>query len=94
MSGHTPGPWHIGPGDKRIGSHYVNDASGRVIAEVYGGRADTAALLAAAPALAEALRDLYSLRSLIQRADGPEDDGVDAVLEAACAALAAAEVQP
>lgn len=57
MKAHSPGPWHVDL-DTAIAS--VKSADGKAVARCYQGDWD-AALIAAAPAMLEALRYIASL---------------------------------
>lgn len=78
MSGHTPGPWHVGP-------HYKSDVEsqhGRIcdcgITRGPNGEAN-ARLIAAAPDLLEALKEMVEWHGGVHGEDCPEDDTCDCI---------------
>lgn len=92
--GHTAGPWHVGDGGHQVCVVYAADGYAVADAKVYHGKHEgeasaNARLIAAAPALLGALREVLAV------ADGPRDEasimrGLQAI-EAARAAIAQAE---
>jgi hypothetical protein len=72
MSRHTPGPWAADPCD---GCVMVLSSDGETVATVHGGNEKTdsanAALIAAAPDMYAALRDLLSDAEAADMAQGP-----------------------
>jgi len=91
---HTPGPWSyrgsLGPHSNPhlLGPHVVENATGIQIAILNGWRSEVseanARLIAAAPALLEALRDMVNTLT-----DGPDESDIARVFSVARAAIAA-----
>jgi hypothetical protein len=93
--GHTPGPWEIaGPnGYGDIDGHRVRDPRGYILAVAIGDVPElspeaNARLIASAPDLLEALK---STTMLVRLKYGNLDADVNAIMDAALAAIAKAE---
>lgn len=99
MNTHTPGPWHAQPG-KLKGGFWISDDSGYDVADVndrawmgelHEGEAEAnARLVAAAPALRDALSGLFQHCAMIHKqwGDGSNASEAEAAIQAARAALA------
>ena|SRR5271154_2752933 len=102
MSAHTPGPWRVGI-NQRGGAHIVSDEHGLIGETVGGGNCGlqlneggkaqslvNARLIAAAPDMLEALRDLYTECDAMQHEELDSDPTWGPLMRAAAAALAKA----
>jgi hypothetical protein len=100
MSKHTPGPWTAEPNggdDDDLRKLFIcaNTGAETTIAEVFTGLEEdaeaNAALIAAAPDLAEAVRELLATHPAAYREPGPIDNRTDNAIKIARAAIAKAE---